>query len=199
MDPERVVPGRCSSKRRAPGASLTRVALAGLAVAGLGLGATGCMMGHHHDDDVIVNDYAYYANIDTGQHLTTELGYGAGLFVEYDGGGLWRLWTSCDTTVSHHGCSFDVFVTAGSLIDGVGATDVELSDRIDYGGRDLTFHADTDYDYDEVSFYTDAGADLQVEVMLDGYVEPDFIFWHGDGYVHTGAPYSPVVFTPSVP
>src|SRR5690606_13466594 len=60
------------------------------------------------------------AVIAAGAALECDTGWGAGLFVEYEGSGRYRLSTACDTELSGYSCIFDVIVDAPGLelVDG---------------------------------------------------------------------------------
>jgi hypothetical protein len=177
----------------------------GALLGALALGGAGCLFiddrgpSGYYGDDYYYDD-PVYVTIDTDEVLSTDLGEGAGLFVEYRSGGTWRLWTTCDTYVTGYACAFDVYAIAGSSVRNIVADDLEDYDYVDLTGSDsFAFYAETGSDYDAIEFETAAGASLQVELQLDGYVEPGYIFWIGDGRVHEGAPGSPVIFDPSDP
>jgi hypothetical protein len=167
---------------------------------------TGCVIWPSDDgDDIVVVeppvDDTYYTTVDADQLLDTDLGYGAGLFVEYGTGGRWTLWTSCDSELTGTLCFWDAHVYAHSgYISDLYEYETEDYDYVDYRGDNaLTFHAETGSDRDTIEFYADPGAWVEIELVLDGYLSPEFFVWHGDGYVHDGATGSPVVFEPSAP
>ncbi len=159
-------------------------------------------LGCHHHDDYYDDPYydAQYTTIDADYVLETDLGYGAGVFVEYSMGGLWYLWTSCDTAVAVGDCTYDIHVLSHSPIDSVAGYDLEGWDNVDpYASDAFMFYADTAFMSDAVEFTTAPGALVEIELVLDGYVAPEYFVWYGNGRVHNGAAGSPVVFQPDVP
>ncbi|MBI4705149.1 MAG: hypothetical protein HY744_28920 [Deltaproteobacteria bacterium] len=143
---------------------------------------------------------AVHQTIDAGAVMSTELGEGVGLFVEYASGGRWTVWTSCDTALAHESCYFDVYVTASSVIGKPVGVDLEEGDHIDrHDQAAISLHVDTDWDSDEMRFDTAPGAVVELELVLDGDVLPEYIYWVGGGVMHYGAPTSPVLFEPDVP
>ncbi|MBM4358711.1 MAG: hypothetical protein FJ096_11460 [Deltaproteobacteria bacterium] len=172
------------------------------------LGLLGCLAGpvgcgyhdRYHDDldEPVVEPF--YTTIDADHTLTTTLGDGAGMFVEYTRGGIWRFWTSCDTRVTGYGCNYRLFVYPLGGIAAIDGIDLESSDRVDvHGDGTLTFTATTAFDSDAIELVTKPGALLEAELELDGYVEPSYFVWYGNGLVRQGAPRSPVVFQPDAP
>lgn len=159
---------------------------------------SGCYDDHHHHHDEELEPF--FATIDRGEILTTELGAGAGLFVEYAEGGRWTLWTSCDTDLSARPCLWDVFVAAQGPITALETRDFEPSeDSATFSGdNSLSMFTTTTSGRDAISFSTEPGALIRLEVYLDGVDAPDYLVWFNAG-VQSGAPYHPVVFQPDAP
>jgi hypothetical protein len=168
--------------------------------------APGCIIWDDPEDDYVYVDHpvdtTVFTTIDADQLLETDLGYGAGVFVEYGAGGRWTVWTSCDSEVNHgQVCYWDVHVRswAGYVAD-VYEYDTEDYDRVDsYGDGTIDFYAETDWDSDSIEFYTDPGASVEIELVLDGYLAPEYFVWYGEGYVHNGSNGTPLVFEPNLP
>ncbi|MSP24009.1 MAG: hypothetical protein EXR75_02370 [Myxococcales bacterium] len=164
----------------------------------------GCVFSERHDDDDrdgLGRDVtAFHTTIDSGEMLSTELGSGAGVFVEYARGGVWRIWTSCDTALTGLDCIYQIEVASYGRIDAVDGIDLEPFDTVDvFDDESLTFYAETDYESDAVEVFATPGALLTVSVALDGLVDPSYFVWIGNGAVNEGAPASPVVFQPDAP
>jgi hypothetical protein len=183
-----------------------RYSLAAAALALLGI--NGCIFvddDHgHHDDDGYGGppQEPYYTTIDRDQVLSTDLGDGAGLFVEYTSGGTWSVWTSCDTLLTDHSCVWEVSIVSQAAIDTVDAYGLEPNDevaRIADATNRLAFFAETTFDSDEIVFTTEPGALVSIVAWLDGYDAPGYLVWFGNGEVRPGAPRSPVVFQPDAP
>ncbi len=163
----------------------------------LSLLATGCYDDHHlHEEEL----EPFLATVDRGEVLTTELGAGAGLFVEYAQGGRWTLWSSCDTDLSARPCLWDVYVASQGAIDGLETRDFESGEDSVHFSSDSSFSmfTTTTSGSDSVSFSTDPGALIRLEVYLDGLDAPDYLVWFNSG-IQSGAPYHPVVFQPDAP
>jgi hypothetical protein len=164
---------------------------------------SGCIIVDDHadpylDDHIVIDDGHVHETIDADESLQTELGEGVGLFVEYYAGGTWVLWTSCDSYLTDLACDFQVQVVTYSPLGDVTTSDFEAGDDVDVVADDeLWFYALTSTDTEVVEFGADPGQAIEVELWVDGYVEPRFIYWVGDGLIHEGAVGSPVIFEPS--
>lgn len=145
--------------------------------------------------------------IDTGATLGPQGGPGEGLgvFVEYAAGGHWHISTVCDTNLSKVACQWDIVAsvpkgTLGTSFAGIDRNDQIL--RVDSGAIRLLF--DTSTEIDDVGLLSDPGANLQVDVSLDGNYDPNyalgFVFSVSGGAVDAaGAPSNPVLFAPTSP
>jgi hypothetical protein len=142
-------------------------------------------------------------SVETDKVLESPAGEGIGLFVEYATGGIWRLWTTCDTNYSNVGCKFDIAasVDTSSKIDIAEGSELEGFDSVDaLDDGSVAFHAETASDFDVMTLETTPGSILRVEILLDGASAERFIYWvGGDGFLHEGAPTNPVDFKPTLP
>ena len=139
------------------------------------------------------------ATIDADQLLDVEPGAGAGAFVEYETGGTYHVTTSCDVA-SGADCAWDIVVTPlrGAPIKNVSPFDLENDDTLGFGATNqLRLVAYTGDDFDGFSFQTEPGAALEVDVLLDEGAANRYLFWVGDGALHSGAPSNPVDLVPS--
>jgi hypothetical protein len=154
---------------------------------------------HHYDDDVAPAEPSF-VTIDRNNVLSTELGYGAGFFVEYAEGGIWTVWTSCDTELTGNACYFEAVIASQAPIQAVEDVDLEGFDRVSVVGDDgLSIYSETTNGRDMVTFTTAPGALVQMAIALDGFLAPGYFVWFGNGVVQDGAPSSPVVFQPDAP
>jgi hypothetical protein len=199
--------------KRATHSIARRLAVAGGAGMALAMLGPGCIV--HHDDDGCYGCYdppidePYLATIDADHSLSTELGWGAGLFVEYYRGGLWNVWTSCDTERDGYYCYWDIYVTSYGYVDSVAPYDLEPGDEVyQYDASSLDLHFATGYFSDGVEFFTAPGELVEITAYLDGYYEGthQYFVWFGNGVLHSahpddapGAPRQPVTFLPDTP
>jgi hypothetical protein len=141
-------------------------------------------------------------SIDTDAQIETTPGEGAGVFVEYAKGGHWVLRTTCDTLKNAPPCAWDIIVTPedGRSISNVKPEDLEATDSAKpypEFPRSYQFIAETEGDIDGITFDTEPQTAVQVDVFLDGACALPYVFWVGDGALHTGAPSNPIVLIPT--
>ena len=140
--------------------------------------------------------------IDVDAQIDTRPGEGAGVFVEYAAGGHWVLRTTCDTAKNSTPCSWDIIVTPEDerSISNVRPQDLEATDSVGtypQFPRSYQLIAQTSGDLDGFTFDTEPQTAVQVDVFLDDACALPYIFWVGDGAVHTGAPSNPIVLVPT--
>lgn len=140
--------------------------------------------------------------IDTDARIETQPGHGAGVYVEYTAGGHWLLRTTCDIEKNDTPCAWDIIVTPedGRSISNVAPHDLESSDSIGkYPEYPASYQllAQTSTDEDGFSFDTEPGTAIAVDSFLDGACSLPYLFWVGDGAVHSGAPSNPLVLIPT--
>ena len=127
-------------------------------------------------------------------------GQGIGVFVEYRAGGEWRIDVGCDTTLSTLACDWLVVVEPlEGTLSGVVTHDLESSDEFEFLPTSVGIDTTTTDDFDGVSFSAEAGSAIALFAALDGYQESRFVYWVGDGAVHTGAPEVPFELEPDRP
>jgi hypothetical protein len=168
-----------------------------------------CGYGDHHHGNGYYD--GYYQNpppssgtieqstIDADSPLDIEAGAGAGVFVEYESGGVYHVTTSCDDA-GQGACVWDVVVTAldGASVQSVSPVDLESDDSVSFSaGNQVRLVAYTDRDFDGFTLQTDPGAAIELDALLDDVPANRYMFWVGDGALHSGAPSNPVDLVPS--
>lgn len=168
-----------------------------------------CGYGHGHDHD----DYYYdddpgasiycgdleEAIIDADQALEVDAGVGAGAFIEYESGGTYHVTTSCDANESGN-CFWDILVTPldDAPVLALSPFDLEGDDSVSVTqGSSVHLVATTGTDFDGFSLQTDPGAAIRFDVLLDEACGNRYLFWVGDGALHSGAPSNPIDLVPS--
>jgi hypothetical protein len=140
-------------------------------------------------------------SIDTGAALDSPPGEGTGVFVEYQAGGHWHVWVSCDTVLTGQGCAYDA--TAQVFDGAVSNVRGENLESQDFAGSQC---ADTAYlsvntgsDLDGLLFDAPAGSTVRVTAALGGARYADLIYWVGGGVARHDANANPIDFAPSAP
>jgi hypothetical protein len=139
--------------------------------------------------------------IDTGEALTTAVGEGTGVFVEYKAGGHWHVWTSCDTKLTGYGCAYDVTAQVfGGTVSNLLGEDLESQDFSGSQCADTAYiSVNTGSNLDGILFDAPAGAPIRVTAALDSALRRDLIYWIGGGVPHNDGNSNPLDFTPTAP
>ena len=94
------------------------------ASAALALGATGCAFTGSASLDTTdpyvepapIETTIAAVSIDPGATMAADPGYGVGVFAQYDQGGFWTVYTTCDTEISGTSCNFDILAYADARV-----------------------------------------------------------------------------------
>ena len=141
------------------------------------------------------------SNIDVGAQIESDVGTGAGFYVEYASGGHWKLTTTCDSTTNGNDCAWDIIIspTSGHTLSNVVGSDLEDGDGIipsdDQVSSELV--AFTGSDADGFTFDSEPGASVSFDVFLENTCAFQYVFWVGDGGLHGGEPTNPLVLVPT--
>ncbi len=138
-------------------------------------------------------------SIDTDALLTTAVGEGTGVFVEYLSGGHWHIWTSCDTIVTGSGCFYDVTAEAiGGTVSNVRGQDLETNDVAGSACAPAAYlSVSTGSNVDGMFFDAPAGMPVRVTAALGGALYPDLIYWVSGGVARSDAHANPLDLTPT--
>ena len=144
--------------------------------------------------------------IDTNQTMNVKAGLGVGVFVEYDSGGNWNVWWTCDTTVdpTNPACAFDVKVTAQTgAIENVASQSLGTGDTVTQPTTSsLEAITSTTTGNPGFTFSTTPGAEILLDATVGGQHDGAFIFWVQDGVVddgYQGTPTDPIYMQGSTP
>lgn len=176
-----------------------RTLLATIACLGLGAASSGCFIITDNGGDPLPPvDPAGEESVDPNAMMDPTPGYGAGLFVEYTSGGGWTLYATCDTVVTDAPCTFDVIVTVdpGAGLDAPELTGESPDDAlrlVDGGFQLYTVTAD---EMPMVTFMADPGVGITVDMLLDGFAQPEYVNWVSGGVHRQDPGANPVRFTP---
>jgi hypothetical protein len=139
--------------------------------------------------------------IDTGKGLTTAAGEGTGVFVEYQAGGHWHVFTSCDTIITGYGCTYDVTAQVfGGTVSNLLGEDLETNDVAGSACADTAYlSVSTGSNFDGMSFDAPAGAPVRVTGALGGALYPNLIYWVEADVARSDANSNPLDLTPTAP
>lgn len=180
---------------------------------GLAAGASGCFVAtdpYYYDDVVVVGDPDVVVvvdepaiaqeTIDADVSMDYKPGEGVGLFVEYSSGGHWHVFTTCDTRLTDLSCKFDVLIRpeAGSLVSNISGYDLAGGDTVGLTeGGNVRLLSTTTLSDQGVDFDLDPGALVEIDFLLDGAAQPQFVYAVSHGVVLNGVPTNPVQFVPA--
>jgi hypothetical protein len=161
---------------------------------------------HDHDQQQppTTQDQPITVVVDTNQTMSnTQGGQGLGVFVTYNAGGHWRVWWTCDTSISGLPCDFDITMSGTSLANSATTFAEQSSDTLDTSTPgELVAHTHTTSSVDSVTFDGAPGADMTVDVTVSGLRDGRFFFFVQNGQVNgnfQGVLSDPLIFEPSTP
>jgi len=140
-------------------------------------------------------------SIDTDKGITTAVGEGTGVFVEYQAGGHWHVFTSCDTIITGYGCTYDVTAQVfGSTVSNVRGEDLETNDVAGSACPNAAYlSVSTGSNFDGMLFDAPAGAKVRVTAALGGALYPNLIYWVDADVARSDANSNPLDLTPTAP
>jgi hypothetical protein len=143
--------------------------------------------------------------VDTNQTMTASPGQGVGVFVQYQAGGHWNVWWTCDTDKTNLDCHFQVIVSIGNgTLTNVQSESTGRSVVQPYA-QEAEAVTTTSTGVDGITFDTPVGAELPVITVaasVDGAQSGSFLFFVQDGKInggYTGMLTNPLQFQPSSP
>jgi hypothetical protein len=130
--------------------------------------------------------------VDPDRTLNAAAGQGVGVFTEYQKGGHWRVWWTCDTGKTAQACHFDVTVTlaSGALVNPSGISLAPPDSVTQPSTQEIDTTTTTTTSEDGVEFDTPAGSTITVDAQVDGVRDGAILFFVQDGKVNGG--YGPV-------
>jgi len=140
-------------------------------------------------------------SIDTDKGITTAAGEGVGVFVEYQAGGHWHVFTSCDTIATGYGCAYDVTAqVSGGTVSNVRGEDLETNDVAGSACPSTAYlSVGTGSNFDGMLFDAPAGATVRVTAALGGVLYPNVIYWVDADIARSDANSNPLDLTPNAP
>jgi hypothetical protein len=135
------------------------------------------------------------AIIDPNASMLQSPGKGVGVFTQYDTGGHWYVWWTCDTALSGDSCPFNVGISAVGGIENVVSQGFAGKDALVEAGADggdagtvasFTAETTTTTMVQGVRFDTDPGAVITLSASLGGEYSGSFLFFVQDHLVNGG-------------
>jgi hypothetical protein len=125
----------------------------------------------------------------------------AGAFVEYQAGGQWRVYVTCDSSLRGGGpCTWTVRAKPADISwSGPAADQLESSDQLAQDRNGPWLVALTTTDFDGFRFATRPGTTVRFDVILDNQAANGYLRWVSGGAVNMGASTNPVDLWPSTP
>jgi hypothetical protein len=132
--------------------------------------------------------------IDDNVKMNASPGQGVGVFNEYDSGGKWHIWWTCDTNLTSESCPFDVKVSVakGAITNatsdsfGTGDTLTAPTPGAAASSGGLEAKTTTTTGTQGIYFQTDPGATITLTATVGGLYNGKFLFWVEDGMVNGG-------------
>jgi hypothetical protein len=135
------------------------------------------------------------AYLDPGATMVQTPGQGVGVFAQYDAGGHWYVWWTCDTAVSNQACEFQIQmsvpstggVITNSSAEGFGGNNGLLgADNLAIQDNAITASTITTTAVQGVHFDTEPGTVVTVSAALGGEYSGAFLFFVQDAKVNGG-------------
>ena len=146
--------------------------------------------------------------VDANQTMSASPGQGVGVFTQYQTGGHWNVWWSCDTSVTNESCNFDVTVSVstGSIANAAGQT-LGSSDSLSVSGaQQVEVQTLTTTGIQGVTFDTTVPSGttpiITLDAKLDGVDDSQYLFFVQDGKIngdYQGTLTDPLMLEPNVP
>jgi len=158
-------------------------------ISGVGYGSAGG--GYPQGDDGgAPSAHPILAPIDTNQTMSAQPGQGVGVFTEYDSGGLWHIWWTCDSAVDYSNppCAFDVKVTAQTgAITAVSADSFGAGDGYTQtAAASVEATSTVSTGLEGIHFQTAPGATITLDATVGGLHDGRFLFFVEGGKVDDG-------------
>ena len=146
-------------------------------------------------------------DIDVNQALAATPGQGVGVYTEYQSGGHWHVWWTCDTALTGLPCSFQIAVTVASgAIVNLASEALENGDQVAQPGpTNVEASTTTTTGSNGMTFDTAAGAVITLDAQVNGLRQisgQSFLFFAQNGRPNGGYPGSvadPLMLAPASP
>jgi hypothetical protein len=154
------------------------------------------------------NTQPMLVDVDPNRTMSANPGDGVGVFTEYQSGGHWHVWWTCDTNKTSESCPFDVTVSVstGTIANVAGQT-VQTGATFNQGSQTrVEAITTTTTGIDGITFDTVVPSGttpiITLDAKLGGVEDPSFLFFVQDGQIngnYTGSLTDPLMLEPSTP
>jgi hypothetical protein len=154
------------------------------------------------------NGQPMLVDVDPNRTMSANPGQGVGVFVQYQTGGHWNIWWTCDTSVSNLTCSFDITanVSTGSIAN-VASQETDRSDSLTQTSSvQIEALTTTTTSVDGMTFDTvvpdGTTPVISLTAYLDGQESGSFFYFVQDGSIngnYQGNLTDPLMLEPSSP
>lgn len=155
------------------------------------------------DPPTLVSTSPMLVEVDSDQTMNAVGGEGVGVFVEYQKGGHWHVWWTCDTKATGQTCDFSISISsAEGALSNVDPTELAQGLYSSPTPARLEASSTTTNEVRGIRFDTQAGAVITIEAALGNLKDGSFLFFVQDGKVNggfTGVLTNPLRFQGSVP
>jgi hypothetical protein len=140
--------------------------------------------------------------VDTDRVMNATPGDGVGVFTEYQSGGHWRIWWTCDTNKTSQSCAFTVIATSGGIsnVAGISLQTGDAVVRVD--PTEASANTTTSTSIQGMTFDTAPGATITLLATIDAQTTGEILFFVQDGKInggYTGSLTDPLQLEPSAP
>jgi hypothetical protein len=151
---------------------------------------------------------AMLVDVDPNRTMSANPGDGVGVFTEYESGGHWHVWWTCDTNKTSLPCAFDVTVsvTTGTIANLSGQT-LERGDTVTQASpTQIEATTTTTSAVDGMTFDTVVPSGttpiITLDAKLSGVEDASFLFFVQDGQIngnYSGSLTDPLMLEPTIP
>jgi hypothetical protein len=126
--------------------------------------------------------------VDTGEQMNAPPGEGVGVFIEYFAGGHWRVWWTCDTSITDKTCAFEIGISANSgelsnsKPEGIGTAGTVAT----VSSRQIKATTITGAQSHGVRFDTAPGAIITVDAAVGSLRDGKYFFFVQNGQINGG-------------
>jgi hypothetical protein len=128
--------------------------------------------------------------VDPNRVMNATPGQGVGVFTEYQTGGHWRVWWTCDTSKTGEPCYFNVIASLapgdGTITNTAGIS-LQSGDALSQDTpQSVRASTTTTATIEGMTFDTPLGATITLDASLGGLKDGSFLFFVQDGKINGG-------------